>query len=159
MPRRDNPDLLPDVGEPTPKDVAVSRALAECTEPKKRECYRNSVLAMQLADVLSPGVLYVEGWYICRKLSQPFVMHHGWLYAKTPDHPEGAVIDPTLPDDPGEYYPVHTFTTERVVELVGEYGFVPFTPALPPKERVESHTRGLALWDLLRAERDAGGGA
>ena len=111
-----SPRDVPNSDAPKSVNVIKSRELAAQVDAQKKDCYRNSVLAMQLVE----GSMYVEGYVILTDLV-PIPIEHGWLESG------GEVIDPTLAlfdNDfsqytyiPGKYY-----TQDMVENEVGRSG-------------------------------------
>lgn len=109
-------------------DRELSDAAAECVDAKPKQCYRNAVMSLVLADHWLLGdshdLVYVEGTIIVDGLPIPF--EHGWLELK-----DGTVIDPTSAvvqssDTNVDYYPAVRFAPEVAQRrAIGRYSRLP----------------------------------
>lgn len=95
-------------GMATEKDVEASLALASICRVEKKMCWKNSVMAMGLLD----GSEYVEGYYAVDIGDFKFPIEHGWLQS------EGKVIDVTLPEDKGTYFPAKKYSYKQVQDII-----------------------------------------
>lgn len=78
-----------------------SKELARAIGAEKRQCWRNSYLALMVAVPDNARVVYVEGWL---SVLPGFAIEHGWLET------DRSIIDVTLL---GEYGPEHYFAGVR----------------------------------------------
>jgi hypothetical protein len=89
-----------------PKDVAESRRVGRAIRAAMKQCWFNARKAvMRLPDYAEAG--YVEGWAV---VGGGLLLEHGWV-AK-----DGAIIDPTLPEDQIVYFPGLEFPGRAGIE-------------------------------------------
>ena len=85
------------------KDVKESKRVRKLVGVKVKQCYLNAFRVIQNVPEYAKAD-YVEGMAVLGGLP----IEHGWV------EKNGIIIDPTLPDDQGEYFPGLRFS--------GEYG-------------------------------------
>jgi hypothetical protein len=84
------------------KDNAESKRVRKIVGVKAKQCYLNAFRVIQHVPEYADAD-YVEGMAVLGGLP----IEHGWV------EKDGIVIDPTLPDDEGEYFPGLRFAGER----------------------------------------------
>jgi hypothetical protein len=90
-------------------DYIESALVASTIDAKKRECFKNCVIAL-LVNAVASEFIYVEGF----ALSAGQVFEHGWL-----ENDDGLIVDPTLvlyngDHTSAQYFPVYRFTREEI---------------------------------------------
>jgi hypothetical protein len=76
------------------KDTVESKRIGRLLRAKKQQCYRNAFRLIQEVPEYSDAD-YVEGIAV---VAAGFLIEHGWV------EKDGVIIDPTLPDNPINYF-------------------------------------------------------
>lgn len=104
--------------DPPRMDRDLAAALAERIVPVKKECWRNSVLAVSSYRG-DADAFYVEGLLYLHDLG--WTIDHGWAEIG------GAIVDVTLTDEPAEnYHEVFRYAAATLPKLVGRRATLPF---------------------------------
>ena len=97
---------LPSDPWPVQKDEAESRRTGKAVRAVMKQCWFNArKVIMKLPDYGEAS--YVEGWAV---LQGGMPIEHGWLVQND------TIIDPTLPDDLGVYFPGLEFKGRKGIE-------------------------------------------
>ncbi|WP_145275507.1 hypothetical protein [Tautonia plasticadhaerens] len=95
------------LARPHLKDEAASRRLRSRIKAKPKLCWFNARKAIQKLDEYADAS-YVEGHIVLKDGFGP--IEHGWIVR------DGVIIDPTLPDSVGAYYPGLEFAGRSGIE-------------------------------------------
>jgi hypothetical protein len=91
------------------RNLELEAELIAFGRPEKKQCYRNSLLALYALGEMEEGIekaVYVEGFVFVMGL---FWIEHGWLEV------DGALVDVTLADtSPEDYRKVKEYTVKEV---------------------------------------------
>jgi hypothetical protein len=94
------------VSTATEKDLVESRRVAQLINAVPKQCWWNARRAILKLDKYSEASL-IEGWALVEGV---LAIEHGWIVNN------GAIIDPTLPDDPIQYFPGLEFRGRREIQ-------------------------------------------
>ena len=84
------------------KDINESKRVKKVIRSKSKQCYLNAFRVVQNVPEYAKAN-YVEGMAVLGGLP----IEHGWV------EKDGVIIDPTLPEDQGEYFPGLRFSGEN----------------------------------------------
>jgi len=102
-----------------------------------KQCYKNAFMAINRIDLLA-GALYVEGWGVTEGIHS-LAIEHGWIELNN------KIIDPTIPGEILEYYPVKKYTRDEMRAAYQKNNELPFMWAAKNNYSDCKKARDLAL--------------
>lgn len=118
------------------KSAALSHEAARRVNAQPKMCYKNAAIALFSYE----GACYIEGVMTVDNFGG-LPVEHAWVELDS-----GIIIDPTLPDDEGSYFPFIRYTSGEVLELSRQEKLPFYNKQATNKEYKE-------FWEYVMEER------